>query len=184
MPTKPPAPVVTLVLFHTSSELTSRVGSKGASASGCGGRWKPRRRGPTPRRNIRTQISGDFEGAAPNHRHRKNSAVLDCRRRALAAAVHRARIEAHTLRGRRRRLPAVNCTKATLAETGQLYQVRRRRRSICSRRSHNSAVKGVGVRVDARAVVRSKGVAFDDGRLGVPGVVRIVVRAFLMAEAS
>lgn len=58
---------------------------------------------------------------------------------------------------------------ATLAETGQMYQVGGGLKYLLALRPR-AHVKGVGVRVDARAVVRSKGIAFDDRKYFSPAV--------------
>jgi hypothetical protein len=58
---------------------------------------------------------------------------------------------------------------ATLVDTGRFYQIGGGVKVLLVSRS-NRFVNGVGVRVDARAVVRSKGVAFDAASHASPAI--------------
>lgn len=58
---------------------------------------------------------------------------------------------------------------ATLVQTGQFYQVGGGVRFLLASRSR-SRLKGFGARVDARAIVRSKGVALDSSRQASPAL--------------
>ncbi len=156
-----------LVLFRTSSELTSRVGIEGRIGVRVWRSLEAEASGTYATPQIRTQISGDFEGAAPitaTEKLQQFSIVGGVLWR-LPSIGHGSKLTPFVAGGGGylRQLHEGDI----LAESGQLYQLGGGVEYLFAS-PHNSAVKGIGVRADARAVVRSKGVALDDGHSASP----------------
>jgi hypothetical protein len=150
-----------LVLFHTSSELTSRVGFEARVGVRVWRSLEVEASGTYATPQIRTQISGDFEGAAPI------TATEKVQQFSIVGGVL---WRLPSIRQGSKLTPFVTGGGGylrqlhegdTLAESGQLYQLGGGVEYLFSRGS--SGVKGIGVRADVRAVFRTKGVAFDDG---------------------
>ena len=155
-----------LVLFRTSSDLTSRLGIEGRIGVRVWRSLEAEASGSYATPQIRTQISSDFEGAAPI------TATEKIQQFSIVGGVLW-------------RLPSIKGSKLTpfvsggggylrqlhegdiLAESGQLYQFGGGIEYLFSA-NNASALKGIGVRADVRGVIRSKGVALDDGHSASP----------------
>jgi hypothetical protein len=158
-----------LPLFSTSTALASRTGIEGRLAVRVWRSIAIEAAGSYATPDIRTQISNDFEGAA--------------------AVTATERIQQYTVGGGIIwRLPFARTgwhlspfvtagagylrqlhESGTLAETGQIYQFGGGVSSLLIAHPA-SRLKGIGLRLDARAAVRSKGVAFADGRAVSPAL--------------
>jgi hypothetical protein len=158
-----------LVLFRTSSELTSRVGIEGRVGVRVWRSLEAEASGTYATPQIRTQITGDFEGAAPitaTEKIQQFSIVGGILWR-LPAIRHGSKLTPFLTGGGGylRQLHEGD----TLAESGQLYQIGGGVEYPFASPS-DSFVKRFGVRADARAVIRSKGVALDDGHSVSPAL--------------
>jgi hypothetical protein len=157
-----------LTLFSTSTDLAARAGVEGRVGVRISRAFEVEASGTYATPQLRSQISNDFEGAAP-----------------ITAAEQ---LQQFTVTGGIVWYPAPESTSrlapfvtagagylrqlhesATLAENGQFYQVGGGVKYLFASRPA-SRLKGLGVRFDARAVARSKGVAFDDRRSFSPAL--------------
>jgi hypothetical protein len=152
----------TLSLFNSSSELASAAGVAGRVGVRVTRSFAAEAEASYSKPQLRIAISGDFEGATAV------SATETIQQVTIGGGV----LWYLPNRGWTRRFAPFAMAgggylrqlhdQATLVETGRFYQVGGGATYVlvASRRVH---MKGIGARVDARALIRSKGVAFDGG---------------------
>ena len=157
-----------LALFSTSSELASRAGVEGRVGVKLWRSLEVEASGTYATPEIRTQVSADFEGAAPTtiaERIQQYTFAGGLVWYPVSRSGSRAAPFVTAGGGYLRQLHEA----ATLAVTGQFYQFGGGVKFLIASRPA-SRLKGIGVRVDARAVVRANGVAFGDRRAVSPAL--------------
>ena len=157
-----------LALFSTSTDLAARAGVEGRVGIRVSRAFEVEASGTYATPQIRSQISIDFEGAAPI------TVAEQLQQFTVAGSIvwypmpeSSSRLAPFVIAGGGylRQLHE----SATLAETGQFYQVGGGVKYLFASRPA-SRLKGLGVRLDARAVARSQGVAFDGRRSFSPAL--------------
>jgi hypothetical protein len=158
-----------LTLFGTSTELSSASAFEGRVGVKLSRRFEAEASGTYATPRLRTQISNDFEGAAAVtateviHQFTIGAGVIWYVRPARSAS--RLAPFATAGAGYLRQLHE----SGTLVETGRFYQFGGGVKYLFVSRP-GSHLKGIGARIDVRAVVRQQGVAFDAGRHVSPAV--------------
>jgi hypothetical protein len=165
-----------LALFNTSSELGSAVGVD-ARVDVRVWRWlQVEGSGSYAMPEIRTQVSADFENAAPV------TAAERLQQFTVAGSLVCDLLSDRSVRvmpfviaggGYLRQLQE----KETLAVTGQFYQIGGGVKYVFSERV-SSRVKAFGIRADVLAIVRVRGVAFDDAAHVSPAIAASVFARF------
>jgi hypothetical protein len=158
-----------LALFSSSTELASVSGLEGRVGVKLSRAFEAEVSGSYARPQLRAQIGSDFESAAPVtateviQQFTIGGGVVWYVRRARSAS--RLAPFATAGAGYLRQLHE----SATLVETGRFYQFGGGAKYLFVSRP-GSHVKGIGARIDVRALVRQQGVAFDAGRHISPAV--------------
>jgi hypothetical protein len=153
----------TLAFFSTSTELASAPGLEGRVGVKLSRAFEAEVAGSYATPQLRTQVSNDFESAAPVtateviQQFTIGVGVVWYVRPARSAS--RLAPFATAGAGYLRQLHE----SATLVETGRFYQIGGGVKYLFVSRP-GSHVKGIGARIDVRALVRQQGVAFDAGR--------------------
>jgi hypothetical protein len=152
----------TLALFSTSTELSSAIGVEARVGVRLSRAFEAEALGTYAAPQIRTQISNDFEGAAPV------TATEIIRQFTVGGGVV---WYVRPARSPSRLAPFATAgagylrqlhESGTLVETGRFYQFGGGVKYLFVSRP-GSRLKGIGARIDVRALVRQQGVAFDTG---------------------
>jgi hypothetical protein len=155
-------------VFTTSSELASAGGITVRAGVRLTHALRVEANASYSRPALRIALSGDTEGAAPvTAAESSQQDLIDGDLLWSLPWQRRPRLEPFVLAGGGylRQLHEA----ATLVETGRYYDVGGGVSWLLATGRHFHT-KGVGVRVDARAVVRSRGIAFDGGSKTSPAV--------------
>jgi hypothetical protein len=158
-----------LILFSTSTELSSASGLEGRVGVKLSRAFEAEASGTYATPQLRTQIGNDVEGAAAVtateviQQFTVGAGVVWYVRPGRSAS--RLAPFATAGAGYLRQLHE----SGTLVETGRFYQFGGGVKYLLVSRP-GSHLKGIGARIDVRAVVRQQGVAFDDGRHILPAV--------------
>jgi opacity protein-like surface antigen len=165
-----------LALFNTSTTLASAVGAAARIDVRVWRSLAVEASGSYATPELRTTVSADFENAAPV------TATERLQQFTVAGSLAWDLVSDRSARlvpfvigggGYLRQLHA----RDTLADTGQFYQIGGGvKYDFSARRA--SRVKGFGIRADVLAVVRVKGVAFDDGAHVSPAIAASVFARF------
>jgi hypothetical protein len=158
-----------LTLFSTSTDLSSASGLEARIGVKLSRAFEAEASGTYATPQLRTQVSNDFEGAAPAtateviQQFTIGAGVVWYVRPARSAS--RLAPFATAGAGYLRQLHE----SGTLVETGRFYQFGGGVKYLFVSRP-GSHLKGIGARIDVRAVVRQQGIAFDAGRHISPAV--------------
>ncbi len=151
-----------LLLFSTSTELSSATGLEARVGVRLSRAFEAEASGTYATPQIRTQISHDVEGAAPV------TATEVIKQFTIGGGVV---WYVRPARSASRLAPFVTAgagylrqlhESGTLVETGRFYQFGGGVKYVFVSRP-GSRLKGIGARIDVRALVRQQGVAFDAG---------------------
>jgi hypothetical protein len=158
-----------LTLFGTSTQVSSASGLEGRVGVKLSRAFEAEASGTYAMPQLRTQISNDFEGAAAA------TATEVIQQFTIGAGIV---WYVQPARSKSRLAPFATVgagylrqlhESGTLVETGRFYQFGGGVKYLFVSRP-GSHLKGIGARIDVRAVVRQQGVAFDAGRHVSPGV--------------
>jgi hypothetical protein len=155
-------------LFKTTTTLESAAGLEARFGARVAPWLDVELSGSYARPGLQTTVSGDVEGAAPGpiaERIQQYAVIGDAVWYPLSPASSRVRPFVTGGGGYLRQLHE----SETLAVTGQFYEIGGGVKITLTSRL-DAGIKTVGVRVDARAIVRVKGVAFDDQSHAAPAV--------------
>jgi hypothetical protein len=155
-------------LFNTTTTLESGAGLEARFGARVAPWLDVELSGSYARPEIQTTVSGDFEGAAPGpiaECIQQYTVIGDVVWYPLSLATSRVRPFVTGGGGYLRQLHE----SETLAVTGQFYEIGGGVKITLASRP-DAGIKTVGVRVDASAIVRVKGVAFDDQSHAAPAV--------------